>query len=107
MNRLLRFCKFPKNSKVCCVVCVLFIKPWHHTLRISELKYAPTHCTFPSFGEIYKTVGAYSFQIYDYLNQIQRETKAFQIKIRHNTEGISANSQTQHQGISANSQTEH
>ena len=34
-----------------------------------------------------KTVGAYSLQIYDYLSQIQRETKAFLLIARHNTEG--------------------
>ena len=36
------------------------------TPHISELKYAPTHGTFPSFLEIYKIEGAYSLQIYDY-----------------------------------------
>ena len=44
-NRHMRFCQFPKNSEVCHVGCVLFIKPWHHTLHISKLKYAPTHGT--------------------------------------------------------------
>ena len=58
VNRHLRLCKFPKNSEVCRVGRVLFIKPWHHTLYISELKYAPTHGTFPSFLEIDKTAGA-------------------------------------------------
>ena len=38
---------------------------------------SPTHCTFPSFFLIYITKGAYSLQIYDYLRQIQLETKAF------------------------------
>ena len=37
--------------------------------------------------EIDKTSGAYSLQIYDYLSQIQRETKAFLLIVRHNTEG--------------------
>ena len=46
VNRHLRFCQFPKNSEVCHVWCVLFIKPWHRTLHISELKYAPTNGTF-------------------------------------------------------------
>ena len=34
-----------------------------------------------------KTAGAYSLQIYDYFSQIQRETKAFLLVVRHNTEG--------------------
>ena len=54
VNRHLRFCQFPKNSEVCLIGCVLFIKPWHHTLHISELKYAPTHGTFPSFWKLTK-----------------------------------------------------
>ena len=54
VNRHLRFFQFPKHSEVCRVGCVLFIKPWHHTLHISELKYAPTHGTFPGFLEIDK-----------------------------------------------------
>ena len=87
VNRHLRFCQFPKKSEVFRVEYVLFIKPWHHTLHISELKYAPTHGTFPSFLEIDKTAGAYSFQIWDYLSQIQHETKAFLLIVRHNTEG--------------------
>ena len=87
VNMHLRFCQFPKNSEVCRVGCVLFIKPWHHTLHISELKYATTHCTFPSFLESNKTAGAFSPQICDYLSQIQRETKAFLLIVRHNTEG--------------------
>ena len=89
VNKHLRFYQFPKNSEVCRVWCVLFIKPWHHTLHISELKYAPTHGTFPNFLEIDKTAGAYSLQIYDYLRQIQRETNAFLLIVRHNTEGPS------------------
>ena len=76
----LRFCEFPKNSEL------LFIKPRHHRLHISELKYAPTHGTFPSYLEIDKTAGAYSSQIYDYLSQIQHETNAFLLIVRHNTE---------------------
>ena len=56
--------------------CVLFIKPWHFT-----------HGTFPSFLEMDKTAGAYWIQIYYYLSQIQRETKAFLLIVRHNTEG--------------------
>ena len=54
------------------------------TRYISELKYAPTHDTFPSFFlKIDKTPGAYSLQIYDYLSQTQRETKAFLQIARH------------------------
>ena len=87
VNRHLRFCQFPKNSEVCRVVCVLFIKPWHHTLHISRLKYALTHGTFMSFLWIDKTAGPYSLQIYDNLSQIQRETNAFLLIVRHNTEG--------------------
>ena len=87
MNRHLLFCQFPKNLEVCRVGCVLFIKPWHHTLHISELKYEPTHGAFPIFLEIDKTAGAYSLQIYDYLSQIQLETKAFLLIVSHNTEG--------------------
>ena len=86
VNRHLRFCQFPKNSEVCRVGWILFIQPWHHTLHISEFKYAPTHGTFPSFLEIGKTAGAYSLQIYDYLSQIQCETKAFLLIDRHTTE---------------------
>ena len=41
---------------------------------------------FHVFLEIDKTAGAYSVQIYDYLSQIQRETKAFLLIVRHNTE---------------------
>ena len=78
---------FQKKSEVGRVGCVLFVKPWHHTLHISELKYVPTHGTFLIFLEIAKTAGAYSLQIYDYLSQIQRETNAFLLKVRHNTEG--------------------
>ena len=37
--------------------------------------------------EIYKTAGACSVQIYDYLSQIHRETKTFRLIVRHNTEG--------------------
>ena len=87
VNRHLVFCQFLNNSEVCRVGCVLFIKPWHHTLHISDLKYAPTHGTFPSFLEIDKTAGAYWLQIYDYLSQIQRETYAFLLIVWHNTEG--------------------
>ena len=39
------------------------------------------------WGEIYKTAGAYSLQIYDYLSQIQVKTNAFRLIVRHNTEG--------------------
>ena len=87
VNRHLRFRQFPKNSEGCRVGCELFIKPWHHTLHILELKYALTHGTFPSFFEIDKTGGACSLQIYDYLSKIQHKTKAFLLIVRHNTEG--------------------
>ena len=87
VNRHLRFCQFPKSSEVCSLGWVLFIKAWHHSLHISELKYAHTHGTFPSFLETDKTAGAYSHQIYNNLSQIQRETNAFLQIFRHNTEG--------------------
>ena len=45
-----------------------------HTRHISE------------FLEINKTAGAYSLQICYYLSQIQRETKAFLLIVRYNTE---------------------
>ena len=45
-----------------------------------------THPTFPSFLEIYKTAGTYSIHIDDNLSQIQRETNAFLLLARHNTE---------------------
>ena len=51
---------FQKNSEECRVGCVLFIKKWHHTLHISELKYAPTHGIFPSFLEIDEAAGAFT-----------------------------------------------
>ena len=60
--------------------------PWHRTLHISEFKYALTHGTFPIFFGNWQN-RAYSLQIYDYLRQIQRETKAFRLIVRHNTEG--------------------
>ena len=45
------------------------------------------HGTLPIFLEIDKTAGANSLQIYDYLSQIQRETKVFLLLVRHNPEG--------------------
>ena len=88
MNRNLRFYQFPKKlGSVPWVWCVLFIKPCHHKLHISELTYALTHGTFQSLLEIYKTADTYSLQICDYLSQIQRETKEFLLIVRHNTEG--------------------
>ena len=86
VNRYLWFYKFPKNSEMCRVGCVLFIKPGHHTLHISELKYAPNTAHFPVFLEIYKTTGTYSLHIDDNLSQIQRETNAFLLLVTHNTE---------------------
>ena len=57
-----------------------------HT-AMGENKHPPAHGIFPSFLEMDKTSGAYSLQIYDYLSQIQRETKAFLLIVRHTTEG--------------------
>ena len=57
------------------------------TRHISELKYPPTLRTFPSFLKMDKTAGAYSLKMYDYLSQIQHETKAFLPIVGHNTEG--------------------
>ena len=71
---------------MCRVGCVLFIKPGHHTLHISELKYAPNTAHFQVFLEIYKTTGTYSLHIDDNLSQIQRETNAFLLLATHNTE---------------------
>ena len=49
-------------------------------------KYAPTNGSFPFFLEMNKTVRTHSrFTII--LSQIQRETKAFLLIVRHNTEG--------------------
>ena len=50
-------------------------------------KYAPTLGAFPSFLEMDKTAGANSPLIYDYLSQLQGETKSFMLIVRHNTEG--------------------
>ena len=88
VNRQLRLCHFSKNLEGCRVGCVLFIKPWHNTLHISELKYGLKHGTFTSLLEIYKTARAYSLQIYNYLSKIQRDTKAFLLIVRHNNEGL-------------------
>ena len=41
-----------------------------------------------SFFEMDKTAGAYSLQLYDYLSQIQLETKEFLLIVRHITEGL-------------------
>ena len=62
----------------------LTMAPTRHN---SELKYAQTHGTFPSFFEMDKTASEYSQHIYDYLNQIHPETKAFLLIVRNNTEG--------------------
>ena len=78
-----------KLTNVPCVGAYYSLNHGTHSRHISELKYAPTHGTFPSFLEIDKTVGAYSLQIYDYLRQItriKRKTKAFRLIVRHNTE---------------------
>ena len=71
-------------------MCRMWVRIIHLTMsptrHISEWKYAPTHGTFLSFFEMDKTAYAYSLQIYDYLSQIQRNTKAFLLIVRHNTE---------------------
>ena len=85
VNRYLWFCQFPKNSEVCRAGCVLFIKPFHHTLHISELKYAPAHRTFPSFLEIDKSEKCL-------FTPDLRLFKSHTVR----DERISANSQTQH-----------
>ena len=69
MNRHLRFILFQK-TRVCvgvyCVYCLCgCVNDGTHTQHISELKYAPTHGTFPSFLEIEKTAGANWLQSYD------------------------------------------
>ena len=84
----LRFYQFPKNAEVCRVGYVLFIKPWHHTLHISELKYANTYGTFPSFLEIDKTAGAYSLQIWDYLTTARGECISANSQIAHRRTAI-------------------
>ena len=66
VNRYLWFYKFPKISEMCRVGCVLFTG--HHTLHISELKYAPNTAHFRVFLEIYKTTGTYSLHIDDNLS---------------------------------------
>ena len=76
VNRHLRFCQFLKNPEMC--------RAW---VRILKWIIPTQHGTLPSFLEIDKTAGAYSLQIWDYLSQIQRETKAFLLIARHNTEG--------------------
>ena len=72
-------------------MCRVWVRIIHLTMsptrHISELKYAPTHGTFSGFLKMDKTAGAYSLQIWDYLSQIQRETKAFLLIVRHNSVG--------------------
>ena len=72
-------------------MCRVWVRIIHLTMaptrHIFELKYAPTHVTFQGFFEMDKTIGAYALQIFYYLSQIQRETKAFLLIVRHNTEG--------------------
>ena len=85
VNRHLRFCQFPKNSEMYRVWVRINNLTMASTQNISELKYVPTHGTFPSFWEMDKAAGAYSLQIYDYLSQIQLKTKAFLLMVRHNT----------------------
>ena len=86
VNRHLGFVNFQKlgnvpfmgayfNSEICSV--------WCHGLMNST---QPTRHTSEFFGND-KTAGAYSLQICDYLRQIQLETKAFLLIVRHNTEG--------------------
>ena len=75
VNRHLLFCQFPKNPEVYRVGCLLFIKPWHHTLHSSEFfgHWQNRRCLFTPID--------------DYLSYIQRKTKAFLLIVRHNTEG--------------------
>ena len=87
VNWHLRFCPFQKKSEICGVWVRIIHLTEAHTRHISELKFAPTHGTFSSFFGMDKTAGAYSLQICDYLSQIQRETKAFLLIVRHNTKG--------------------
>ena len=87
VNRHLRFCQFPKklenvpcvgayfNFEMCRVWCPCLMNNTHPTRRTSEF-----------FGN-WQNRRSYSLQIYDYLSQIQRETKAFLLIVRHNTEG--------------------
>ena len=50
VNRHLRFYPFPKNSEMCRVWVHIIHLTMSHTRHLSELKYAPTHCTFQIFG---------------------------------------------------------
>ena len=88
VNRHLRFCPFPKKTRI--FMYLEWVRIIHLTMtptrHISELKYARTHGTFPNILETDKTAGDHSLQIYDYLSQIQRETKSFLLIVRHNTE---------------------
>ena len=72
VNRHLRFCPLQKNSEMCRVLVRIIHLTMAPTRHISELKYAPTYDTFPSFFVMDKTADAYSLQICDYLSQIQR-----------------------------------
>ena len=63
VNRHLRFCPFLKSSEMCRVWVRIIPLTMAPTRHISELIYAPTHGTFPSFWEMDKTGDAYSLQI--------------------------------------------
>ena len=88
VNTHLQFCQLPKNLETGrvwvriltrkCAVCQC------HGL-MNNLHLHTAH--FLSFLKIDKAAGAYSLQIFYYLCQIQHETKAFQLIVRHNTEG--------------------
>ena len=72
----LGFCQFPK--KLWNVPCVGAFYSFNHGTHTAY---------FRVFLEMDKTAGAHSIQIYDYLSQIQRKTKAFLLIVGHNTEG--------------------
>ena len=78
---------FQKNSEMCRVWVRIIHLTMPPTRHISASNYARTHGTFTHYFETDITAGNYSLQIYDYLSQIQRETKAFLLISRHNTKG--------------------
>ena len=72
-----RFFHFHKTRK--CAVCGYVF----YLYNVPCVGDTPTHVTFPSFVEMDYNALAFSLQIYDYLCQIQRETKAFLLIVRH------------------------
>ena len=54
-RRHLRFCPFPKNAEMCRASVRIIHLTMAPTRHISELKYTPTHFTFPKILEIDKT----------------------------------------------------